>query len=331
MKKNISILAASLLSFLMSSAMAAGLADNPNAIERARASFHQGVQLYNEGSFEAALAEFRNAYQLSPNYRLLYNIAQTYFDLHDYVNSLNALKQYVQEGGNEITAARRVEVSELNQKLEARTASLDIVCNLDGADIRIDDMPVGVSPLPSAVLVKAGPRRITAIKLGHPVAARVVTVVGREKAKVVMDIAAPVEAQAMARGRWPEEDASPSIHQSESGRKAPSRAGLITSAVVTGGCAIATGIFGYLALTAKSDFDSELDKVQNTKDNIDSARTKMKNYAHVTDVFGAATLISGGVTLYFLLTDTGSKKSASNKNSVALIPTVGGMLLHGEW
>jgi tetratricopeptide (TPR) repeat protein len=334
MKRNVSILAAGLSFLLASSALAAGPADASNATERARANFHHGVKLYNEGSFEAALAEFRRAYQISPNYRLLYNIAQAYFDLHDYVNSLKALKQYVQEGGSEIAADRRIEVSELNQKLEERIANLDIVCSQDGADIRVDDISVGVSPLKSAVLVNAGPRRITAVKSGYAVTARVVTVVGREKAKLVMDMAAPVEPQA-GRVRSPaagaEKEMPAFLSERDPAPKAPPRIGLITSTVVTGGCAIATGIFGLLALSAKSDFNAELNKIPNTKDNVDSARTKMKTYAHLTDAFGAATLVSGSVALYFLLTDTRSPKSSSTKSSVALVPTVGGMLLHGAW
>ena len=233
MKRNFSTLAAGLLFLLTSSAMAARPADTSNPTDKARASFHHGVQLYNEGSFEAALAEFRRAYQISPNYRLLYNIAQTYFDLHDYVNSSKNLKQYLQEGGNEIAATRRLEVSDLNQKLEDRIAYLDIVCNLDGADIRVDDLSVGVSPLTSAVPVNAGPRRISAVKLGHPVAARMATVVGREKAKVIMDIAASAETQAADRVRGPaagaEKGMAPPFVQSEPDRKASPRKGLITS------------------------------------------------------------------------------------------------------
>jgi tetratricopeptide (TPR) repeat protein len=337
MKRYASTIAAGLLLVLASSAQAAGAGESSNPTERARASFHHGVQLYNEGSFEAALAEFRKAYQFSPNYRLLYNIAQTYYDLHDYVSSSKSLKQYVQEGGNELSATRRTEVNELNQKLDERIAYLDIVCNLDGADIRVDDLSVGVSPLTSVVPVNAGPRRITAIKLGHPVAGRMATVVGREKAKVVMDIPALIPMQvADPVGSSPAVDAAsestPIFIQGERTRqKAPLRVGLITSSVVAGGCAIATGIFGFLALSAKDDFNHELGKIPNTKGNVDSARSKMTTYAHLTDGFGAATLVSGGVALYFFLTDSGSKKSSSAKSSVALAPTVGGMLLHGEW
>ncbi len=328
MKMNASTLAAGLLFFTAPLALAAGPADSSGGIERARAVFHQGVQLYNEGSFEAALAEFRRAYQLSPNYRLLYNIAQTYFELHDYVSSSKALKQYTQAGGNEISAARRAEVNELNQKLDDRIAYLDIACNVDGADIRVDDISVGVSPLAPAVPVNAGPRRITAVKAGYAVTAHMVTVVGGERSKVAINIAALAQGESAglsAKGM------PSSFLEGESGQKAPSHAGLITTTIITGGLAIATGVFGLLALRARSDFESELGQIPNSKDSIDSARTKMKTYAYVTDGLGAATLISGGVVPYLLLTDSGSKKKSNAESSVALVPTAGGLLLHGAW
>jgi tetratricopeptide (TPR) repeat protein len=327
MKRNASMLVVGLLFFIAPSVLVAAPTESANATERARAAFHQGVQLYNEGSFEAALAEFRKAYQLSPNYRLLYNIAQTYFELHDYVNSSKALKQYAQSGGNDISAARRAEVNELNQKLDERIAYLDIACNVEGADIRVDDISVGVSPLAPAVPVNAGPRRIAAVKEGYAVGAHMVTVVGGERSKVVMNIAAlaPSEGDFAAKGM-------PSAFlEGEPAQKAPVRKGLVATAVVTGGLAIATGVFGLLALRAKSDFEKELDQIPNTKDSVDSARTKMKTYAYVTDGLGAGALIAGGVTLYLLLTDSGSKKNSSTASSVALVPTVGGMLLHGQW
>ena len=336
MKKTILIIASGLLLLVPPHAVAAGSVDNSNAVEKARASFHQGVQLYSEGSFEAALAEFRKAYQLFPNYRLHYNIAQTYFDLHDYVSSMKHLKQYVQEGGSDLTAERRRQVSELNQKLEERIASLEIACNLDGADIRIDDMLVGVSPLNSAVLVNAGPRRITAIKAGYTVAARMVTVSGKEMAKVSLEVAAlakrPAAVLAQSMVADDADDGTPSVViRNESAKRPPLKIGLISSTVVMGGCAIATGIFGVLTLNAKRDFNNELGRIPNTKDNVDSARTKMKHDAYLTDAFGAATLVTGGMALYFLLSDTGSKKLSGKKSSVALAPTVGGLLLHGQW
>jgi tetratricopeptide (TPR) repeat protein len=324
-----------LLALPMMAARAAGATDNSDPVEKARATFHQGVQLYNEGSFDAALAEFRKAYRLSPNYRLLYNIALTYFDLHDYVSSIKYLKQYVKEGGSDISTERRRQVGELNQKLEERIASLEIGCNLEGADIQVDDISVGVSPIAFPVLVNAGPRRVTAVKLGHAVVARMVTVGGKENAKVFLEFAVPVEAQggerAKSRGAGDTDGALSTAFKSEPAQKAPVRIGLVTSGLVAGSCAIATGVFGVMALNAKNDFGNALNQIPNTKDNIDSARSKVRTYARLTDAFGAATLISGSVALYYLLSDPGPKKTSGKTSSIALAPTVGGLLLHGEW
>jgi len=306
----------------------AGSSDSSTALEKARISFRQGVHLYNEGSFEAALAEFRKAYQLSPNYRLLYNIALTYFDIHDYVSSIKNLKQYVQEGGTDLTPERRRQVSELTQKLEERIASIEIDCNIDGADIRVDDMYVGVSPLSYPVLVNAGPRRIMAVKPGYSVAARVVTVGGKEKAKVDLEIAPLAKDSVADRGRG---TAATLTGAKAAPPKSPARVALITTGVVAGGCAIATTVFGFLALDAKTNFNNELLKIPNTKDNIDSARSKMKTYARLTDAFGAATLVSGGVALYLLLSDSTPKAKTEKKTSVALYPALGGLSLQGAW
>jgi tetratricopeptide (TPR) repeat protein len=331
MRRIASLLCAALLSLGVS----VGFAAEPGAdsMQKARASFHRGVQLYNEGSFEAALAEFGKAYQASPNYRILYNIAQTQYDLHDYVGAFKNLEKYLREGGNEISAERREQVVELNRKAEERIAHVEISCNLDGAEIRVDDLPVGVSPLLAPVPVNAGPRRITAVKSGFPTAARRVTVAGTEKAKVTVDILQSADESAF-RPADGTDSAAGTVHQRELGRKKPARALLITSSILTGGCAIATGVFAVLALQAKNDFDTELTKVPNTRDRVDAARSKMKLYSHATDAFGVATLLSAGVVVYALLTDGGDSnaaKSSTPKRSLALAPSVGGVLLHGTW
>ncbi len=316
-------------------AMAAPAGDTA-ADQRARAAFHRGVQLYNEGSIEAALAEFNKANQLSPNYRLLYNIAQTQFELHDYVGAAKTLKQYLREGGSEIAAERRAQVAEMNRKLEERIGQIEIACNLDGAEIRIDDLPVGVSPLASAVAVNAGPRRIAAIKAGYPTAVRLVTVPGMEKTKVALEIeqANGDEAGegAVAAPAVSKDQIAGSVDQKADQRS--SRGALIASAAVAGGCAVATGVFAILALQAENDFDRELKAVPTTKDKVDDARSKMKLYAHATDAFGAATLLSAGVAVYFLLTastESDAPRASSPSRSIAVAPTVGGLVLQGAW
>jgi hypothetical protein len=298
---------------------------------KASTSFKQGVELYREASFEAALAEFRKAYQLSPSYKVLYNIAQTYYELHDYVNAQINLRQYLSEGGSEIPADRRVEVQELFDKLGERIAYLEIDTNVADADIRVDDVSVGISPLPAPVPVNIGRRRLSAAKPGYAPTVHVVTVASRERLKVTLDVAeqplsgsadSPATSTAVARNDL-------------AGRRADgSRTWLLTSVVATGALAVATVTFAWLALDAKKSFDRDLDTFQVSPSALDDSRSRMKTYAYVTDALGAATIISGGVALYLALTSSGTKatrKDSSNTRSVVLAPTVGGMVVHGAW
>ena len=311
---------------------------NTTTVEQASASFRQGVQLYREGSFEAALAEFKKAYQLRPSYRVLYNIAQTYYELHDYVSASKNIKQYMLDGGSDIDPARRSEVEELNQKLDERIAYLEIITNLDGADIRVDDISSGMSPLRSPLPVNAGPRRVSAVKAGYTVAVRSVTVAGKDRVKVTLDIPEPAVARPIDRLSATKPSPfttqpSPTVIESEAPTHG-SRTALVVSLAVTASCAVATGVFGGLALNAKKDFDTQLNAFPGTKAQVDDSRSKMKAYAYVTDGFAAATLVSGVVALYVALTnrsESAQRQVSYVRPSVKLTPTLGGMVLHGAW
>ena len=43
--------------------------------------------------------QFERAYELKPNYKVLYNIGQTYFQLREYVEARDSMTRYVKEGG----------------------------------------------------------------------------------------------------------------------------------------------------------------------------------------------------------------------------------------
>ena len=57
----------------------------------------------------------------------------------------------------------------------------------------------------------------------------------------------------------------------------------------------------------------------------------MKLYAQATDAFGVATLLSAGVVLYALLTDSTDPKPSNGDVSMAIAPTVGGLVFQGSW
>lgn len=94
-------------------------ADQPEERAQARSHFNQGVQLAKAGSYESALAEFEQAYRISPHFSVLYNIAQAELALERTELAVETLRRYLAEGGDRIEPARRAEVeSTITTELE---------------------------------------------------------------------------------------------------------------------------------------------------------------------------------------------------------------------
>jgi hypothetical protein len=320
--------------FIPQAAMAQAKGADDADSAKAAVRFQRAVELYREGSYEGAMAEFSKAYQISPSYLVLYNIAQTQYALHDFVGSYKSLMQYMAEGGSEIPSDRRAQVDEMTVKLVGRIAHLQISTNVTGADIRIDDVSVGSTPLPGPISVNVGTRKVSASKAGSPEVVRVLTVAGRESVKVELRMDAPIVADGAApiapKSLSP---STPALIETRA-QATPGRAGLIVSLSTTAAFAIGTGVFGYLALHAQKDLEDQVNAYPNTRANIEDARTKSKHYGYLTDAFGAATLVSGGAAVYFALSRGGdSPKPKSRKSGVfvAVIPTVGGMVVEGSF
>jgi hypothetical protein len=322
-------------------AQSKGAGDDDTA--KAAVRFQQAVELYREGSYEGALAEFRKAYQVKPSYRVLYNIAQTQYALHDFVGAHKSLMQYSAEGRGEIPSDRRAQVDEMEAKLEERIAQLQILTNVTGADIRVDGISVGTSPLPGLVSVNVGTRKVSAFKTGAPEAVRTVNVAGKESVKVEFQIdesivtsaaSAPGAVPASARLSEKTQPRAVSLIKTTQPPVTPGRTGLIVSLSTTAAFAVGTGVFGYLALNAQKDLKDQVNTYPNSKANIENARTRSKNYGYVTDALGAATLISGGVALYFVLSHSGASpkpKSGKAIEAIVVAPTVGGIVLQGSF
>ena len=281
------------------------------AVEEARGRFQKAIQLFRDGNLESALAEFRGAYQAAPSYRVLYNIAQVQLELHDDVEALKTFRQYLVDGGAEIPSERRAKVESDIEKLEGRVAYLEITTNVDGAQISVDDVPVGVSPLEWTVPVKAGPRKITVAKGGYGFVARSVTVAGGDRARIACDIALAARPAA-----------------EPSGGRIPVWVGLATTGVLAAGF----GTFALMTRDARSDFDRELEHFPTTKDRVDDARSRMKTYAAIADGMGAAALVSGAITMVLALSNGAPRAAAEPRpGSLRVAPRVGGITVSGDF
>ena len=295
---------ASVLAFAM---FTASMPARANGTEDARSHFTRAVELFKEGDFRAALIEFQRAYDAAPNYKVLYNLGQTSLELQDYASALKAFRGYLDGGGKDISPQRRAQVEGDLKKLESRVARLEITVNVEGADVTIDDVSVGKSPLREPVLVSEGRRKIAATKAGLTPTTRVVDVAGGDRPKITLELGEPPSPQVITVtqpshevGAQPvvvTQPAAPAVHTTTG----PSTAFWIGLSI-TGAAAVGTGVLGAMALSAKSTFDDRVNQIGVTTAQVDQARNQTRAFALATDITGGVAIAAAITTIILAFT-----------------------------
>ncbi len=128
-------------------ALASGSARALDPEAESRAHYERAVKLYAEGAYEASLAEMIRVRELNQSYKILFNIAQVRTAMNDFVGAISGYRQYLQEGGAELSAPRRDAVQKEITALEARVASVRVHSDVPGAEALVDGQKQGVTPL----------------------------------------------------------------------------------------------------------------------------------------------------------------------------------------
>jgi hypothetical protein len=262
--------------------------------QEAATRFKKGLEAFKDGDYQVALVEFRRANELAPNYNVLYNIGQVYFQLQDYPGALTALERYLSEGGAQIPPARQAEVQRDIEKLHARVANVEITTTVSDADVSIDDVSVGKSPLPKAVLVSAGRHKITVAKAGLSPITKVIEIASGDALKVSLDPSDPGAASPLRPVepvKVPEPVAPPPPPPP------PARSTPVAGIVVTSGLALGAVATGILALNASSTLKTDRGSSTATHDQLTGDATKSQALGIVTDVLTGGAIIAFGVTL----------------------------------
>ena len=302
------LLAITSSSAAVAAAEPAAPAANPSSTTEARDRFQRGVALYREGSFDAALAEFRRAYEIAPNYRILYNLAQVQVERHDSVAALNLFSQYLQQGGSEIDAERRAQVERDMQSLRGRVADLTVESNVTGAQLSIDGIESGTLPLASPVQVNSGVRQITIAKPGYQSVSRSLTIAGAQPLHLNLTLE-PLDGRTPAGATAATTSATPSSAEHSRGLSAP----FWVSAVATGVFAGTAITFGVMTGSKNQKLDDELNRYPTDPQAINSARDSVKTSALLTDVFTGASIVGAAATVYFALTSSNSNEKPPAK------------------
>jgi tetratricopeptide (TPR) repeat protein len=280
------------------SAPAGPMPETVTPVEEARLRYARGLSLYAGAEYVLALVEFERAYQLSPNYRVLYNIGQVRIQLGRYARAFEALTEYMKQGGDAIDPERRAAVQKDIDMLAERTAKLVVRTNEAGADIQLDGVVIGVSPLAGPLIVDAGEHNIGVRKVGFYDKFQSVTLAGRDARTVDFNLVKlKSDGPAVVVERRTERQIV----------ERPSRPLMWAGWAATGTLGIGAGVAGYFGIQKAQELESKRTAFPLKHDEMQRTKRSAQTLFLAADLMGASAVVMGGISVY--LTLSSSEKS----------------------
>ncbi|HEY2512359.1 MAG TPA: PEGA domain-containing protein [Polyangiaceae bacterium] len=297
------------------------------ARKEAARRFTLGTELYDEGNFDGALIEFRKAYEITSEYRVLYDIGQVCFQLRDYVCALSSFQDYLQRGGAEVPEKRRADVGVDIDRLRQRIGTVQVTANVAGATVTIDEQTRGKTPL-APVPLSAGQHRLVVSMEGKASVSRPVLVAGEDAQTVKVDLVdlvpSPAVAPPVVAALPAQEPPAPAPVAASSRWTTLSFVGL----GATGALAVGAGIAGGLALGASSDLSKQT-YVGAPSDAAKSEQARVNTLRLTSDLLSAAAIATLATTLVVTFAVTPRASSQGVRAAVGVSGT--GVLLRGEF
>ena len=265
-----------------------------DAVTGARGHFRKGLELYQDGDFQAALIELQRSYALEPRYRLLYNLGQVAYALRNYVDAERYFTEYLEKGKDEISADRRADVEGDLERLRGRIATVRFQVNRRGARIAVDDRTLGVAPIATPTRLSAGAHRVTAELSGYPPVHQEVDVVGGDAVTVTLTF-------------------EPRLNEAPAAAPKSNDSGIawpLWTGIATGAFGIAAGALGYSASQDQNAYAAALGR-PTTPEELDDIAGRARTKALLSDIFLGTAIVCGVATVVLLVTDGKSEKAAA--------------------
>src|SRR5688572_23037483 len=152
----------------------------------ARERYERGKQLYEEHDYAGALAEFVRAQQLIPSPVTLLNIGRVYAAMNRPVDAVVALEKVLASPGalkpDQVALAART-----RDEQKKRVGRLAVTTNVP-ANLEIDGLPVGKTPLSEPLRVASGAHIVTALAAGYLPARKEITIAGDTSGELKFDL-----------------------------------------------------------------------------------------------------------------------------------------------
>ncbi len=279
-------------------------AGKTSAESEAAERFERGIALYRDGALPAALVEFERAYELTSDYRVLYNMAHVQAERHHYAEAVETYERYLKEGGSQLSEERRTSVQTDLEILRTHLAKLWVESNVEGAELFIDDRSVGTLPLSGPVVIDAGMARVRLEKPGYVDATQTIKVAGGESPRLTL----PMSRAATSDALQPAEPEASVDNRSSSGPKR-NYTPFWVSAGVTAALGGTAAAFGILVGSTNGKLDDEFENNPADQDRINTLSSRGTTYSWLADGFAIGTAVAAGVSIYFLVAAPRSKSS----------------------
>ncbi|MBN2530347.1 MAG: tetratricopeptide repeat protein [Deltaproteobacteria bacterium] len=299
---------------------------------KSRESYRVGTVAFEKGEYEAAAMAFRSAYQKSPHWKVLYNIAQSEAAAAHFGLAMEAFEKYLALGGDNIMEERQNEVEAELDRLYKRVGFVDIKAP-EGASVFVDGTERGTAPLPGRLAIVAGVEHdLQIVQDGRDILRRKIRVNGRQAISILVGednnraqvkLAPPVVRQSLDKSKGKtsvptKKKAGPALSLKAKWKKRMAPMGIALMA--TGGASVvASLITGAVALKRQNDLEEPcagagcLPKYHEKNDSIGT----LSKTSNVLLISGAV-VAAGGAVLFVL-----AKKRFGKEKVVALTPAVG--------
>lgn len=276
-------------------AQAGATAEDPRV--RARELYTRGRQEFDAGRFEQAQQAFQGAYDAVPNPVVLLGVASAQERRGLRTDAARTLRRYLRERADAPDRAQiEQRITELDpsgvtaEPVSAAPGSIRVAGAPEGAAIALDGQATG-RIVPAELAAPAGEHVITVSAEGYLPGEFTVTVTSGAASEVAVELATVAsEDVAVGEDVPPEgEEAPPDVPM-----EAPPSVGTwVTTGLAAAGLVTGT-VFGFLALSAQSDFDSTP-----TESIADNGET----YALVADISFGVALAMGVTAIVLFATD----------------------------
>lgn len=152
--------------------------------DTARKAWDSAKQLAGAQDYKGALVEFKRAYDLSHDPRVLYNVGVTEKLLTHYARAVDAWEQELREGAAELNASEVAEIRNAISIVQQFVTLIDVLSDEDGATVTIDDAVVGKTPFNGPVHIDVGKRTIKLTKEGFRDATQTVDAAAGQRSAV---------------------------------------------------------------------------------------------------------------------------------------------------